>query len=239
MLMLFAVGKARGEGGPPVIGDDPGTPANNHWEINIAYIGLRAPRQSTVETPHVDLNYGLGDHVQLKYEVGYLTGTEKDQNERTGINNSLLGVKWRFLDEEKNGVDMSVYPQVGINTYHSLARAGLVDRGTDVFAPVEIAKTFGKWEPDVEAGYQWSQFGPNQYIGSLILGYKLTEKIELVGEMRTAIDDNFRRTDVIFDGGARVVVTDNVAIIAAAGRSVRTDSESVTLYVYAGCRVTF
>ena len=237
-IFIFC-GHALAEGGPPVIGDDPGTPGANHWEINIAYVGLRSIRQSSVETPHVDLNYGLGEHIQLKYEVGYLTGTELDRREETGINNSLFGVKWRFLDEEKNGVDMSTYPQVYVNTYHSLARAGLVDRGADVYLPIEIAKTFGAWEPDAELGYQWSQFGDNQFLGGFILGYKATEKVELVGEIRAAIDDNFRRTEVILDGGTRIAITDNAALIAAAGRSVRTDSQSVTLCLYAGCRITF
>jgi hypothetical protein len=237
--VLILCSRAMGEGGPPLIGDDPGTPGNNHWEINIAYIGLRTPRQSSVETPHLDLNYGLGDHLQLKYEVGYLTGKEVNEHVESGVNNSLFGVKWRFLDEETNGVDMSTYPQVGVNTTHSLGRAGVIDTGTDVFVPLEIAKTFGKWELDTEEGYQFSEVQHNQFVGGFIVGYKLTEKLELLGEVRASVDDNFRHTDVVLDGGARFALNDNIAIIAAAGRSLRSDDDSTTLYAYAGFRITF
>jgi hypothetical protein len=239
IAILSLCTRAMAEGGPPLIGDDPGTPGNGHWEINIAYIGLRTPRQSTVETPHVDLNYGLGDHLQLKYEVGYLTGKQFDQQVMSGVNNSLFGVKWRFFDEETNGLDMSTYPQVGINTSHSLGRAGVIDSGTNVYLPLEAAKTFGKWELDAEAGYQFSDVEHNQFIGGFILGYKLTEKLELLGEVRATVDDNYRRTDIVLDGGARFAINDNIAIIAAAGRSIRTDAQSTTLYAYAGVRVTF
>jgi len=239
LAILTFCARAMAEGGPPLIGDDPGTPGNGHWEINVAYIGLRTPRQSTVETPHVDLNYGWGDHIQLKYEVGYLTGKEEGQQVTSGVNNSLFGVKWRFLDEETNGVDMSTYPQVGVNTSHSLGRAGVIDMGTDVYVPLELAKTFGKWELDAEEGYQFSDVEHNQFVGGFIVGYKLTEKLELLGEVRTTVDDNFRRTDVVLDGGARFAMNDNVAIIAAMGRSIRSDNESTSLYAYAGFRVTF
>lgn len=238
-LILALCARAMGEGGPPLIGDDPGTPGNGHWEINLACIGLEMPHQYTLETPHIDLNYGLGDHIQLKYEVGYLMGKEEGQVWTSGLNNSLVGVKYRFLDEEKNGVDMSTYPQVYVNTSHYLAKSGVVDRGINVYLPIEIAKTFGKWEPDAEAGFQFNEYASNQFIGGFILGYKLTEKIELLSEVRVTADDNLRHTDVIFDGGARIGLNDNLAIIVAAGRSVRNDDESTSLYVYAGCRVTF
>jgi hypothetical protein len=157
----------------------------------------------------------------------------------TGINNSLFGVKWRYLDEDKNGLDMSFYPQVGINTSHSLGNAGVIDSGTDVYLPIEAAKTLGKWELDAEEGYQFSQAMHNQFIGGFILGYKLTDNLELLGEIRVTLDDNFRHTDIILDGGGRYSINDNLAIIAAVGRSVRSDDESTSLYVYAGCRVTF
>lgn len=239
ILVLALCTRAWGQGGPPLIGDDPGTPGNGHWEINIAYIDLRTPRQNTMEMPQLDLNYGLGDHLQLNYQGSFLLGKEDGQSWMTGIDNSLFGVKWRFLDEDKNGVDMSTFPQVTINTSRSLGRAALVNTGSGVYWPVEIAKTFGKWELDGEAGYQFNGVGSNQYIGGVIVGYKLTEKIELLGESRATVDDAFHRTDVIFDGGAKIALNDNLAFLLAAGRSVRTDDQSISLYAYVGCQVTF
>ena len=57
------------QGGPPLLTDDPGTPGNRNWEINIASTQFFSPGENEVETPLLDINYGLGDRIQLKYEV--------------------------------------------------------------------------------------------------------------------------------------------------------------------------
>src|SRR5580700_3469567 len=132
-----------GQGGPPLIGDDPGTPGNRHWEINVSYQYFQSPGSASMDIPLLDLNYGLGDHIELSYEGGPLIG-ETNGNWQTGYDNSQLGLKWRFLDQDKSGVDMSVYPQWDFNTTHSLAQTGLVESGNGAFLPMEIAKTIGK-----------------------------------------------------------------------------------------------
>ncbi len=72
-LLLFApfafAALARAQGGPPFITDDPGTPGNHHWEINFGWIANHNPGQSYYEIPDVDLNYGWGDRIQLKYRA--------------------------------------------------------------------------------------------------------------------------------------------------------------------------
>src|SRR5476649_1445246 len=94
--------------GPPLVTDDPGTPGANNWEINTAFTAELSPSEHRLELPLLDLNYGLGDRIQLKYELPYvLTNTE----ERNGFDRSDAGVKWRFQDKEPGGVALSTYPQ--------------------------------------------------------------------------------------------------------------------------------
>ena len=57
------------QGGPPFLSDDPDTPGNKHWEINVGFIGERNPFGGSYETPNMDVNYGVGNRIQLKYEV--------------------------------------------------------------------------------------------------------------------------------------------------------------------------
>ncbi|HWE01414.1 MAG TPA: hypothetical protein VG326_03315 [Tepidisphaeraceae bacterium] len=236
--LMFAAAAA-GQAGPPLIGDDPGTPGTNHWEINIAYTVVRTPHQVTMETPHVDLNYGLGDNIQLTYQGGWLIGKEEGGNWSDGINNSLAGVKWRFLDEEKYGLGMSTFPQLGFNTTNSLARTGVVDSGLNFFLPVEIGKTFGRIEVAAEVGYQYVEHGPDQFVAGVVVGYVLTKKIELLLEARNALDLDLRHNNLIFDGGARVGITEHIQLLLAAGRSVESGDDSTLLYVYAGVGFTF
>src|SRR5271154_4529864 len=65
---LFAVA-ADAQGGPPFRTDDPETPGNQHWEINFGWIGDRNPADGDYQVPDFDINYGLGDRIQLKYEL--------------------------------------------------------------------------------------------------------------------------------------------------------------------------
>lgn len=229
-----------GQAGPPVIGDDPGTPGNGHWEINIAYDYLRTRSQTTMDTPQLDLNYGLGDHIELSYLGGWLLGDEQGQHWQDGIDNSQLGLKWRFLDQETSGVDMSIYPQLTFNTSRALTRTGLVDSGVGFFLPFEIAKTIGKWELDFEGGYQYLQHGRDQWAGGPVIGYLLNDRVELLFEGRGVFDKSFVSNDLILDAGMRVtIVPDHVQFLFAAGRGLRDNDDSPHLYLYTGMGFTF
>ena len=82
--------------------DDPGTPGSGMWEINSAYMEQRTTEERVRSFPHVDFNYGLGEHVQLKLETGWLF-VDSLEGVKNGLDNSLLGVKWRFADQERSG----------------------------------------------------------------------------------------------------------------------------------------
>src|SRR5271169_3175806 len=72
-LLLAALARfsplALAQGGPPFRSDDPDTPENRNWEINTVFVGERNPSEGFYETPNLDINYGLGNRIQLKYEV--------------------------------------------------------------------------------------------------------------------------------------------------------------------------
>src|SRR5580704_2214334 len=93
--------------GPPLLTDDPGTPGPNHWEINLAMTAEQDARLWSFETPLLDLNYGVGERIQLKYEAPWVESEPPNARVRSGPGESLVGVKWRFLDQEKVGVDVS------------------------------------------------------------------------------------------------------------------------------------
>src|SRR5690348_15576054 len=89
---------ARGQGGPPMLTDDPGTPGNKRWEINVFGTLEHSHERQMSEAPNLDLNYGLGDHIQLKFEVPFLVLKDYGEQAKSGLGDSLAGVKWRFMD---------------------------------------------------------------------------------------------------------------------------------------------
>jgi hypothetical protein len=112
-LSVFCPAVAHAQGGPPFLTDDPETPGNHHWEINFGWTGDRNPAAGDYEVPDFDINYGLGDRVQLKYEIPIAieethpqpaTGSQPAQSGQVigGLGESLLGIKWRFYEHHPN-----------------------------------------------------------------------------------------------------------------------------------------
>src|SRR5262245_48129453 len=72
VLLFGAEPPALPQGGPPMLTDDPGTPGPGAWEINVAYLEQRTRDEQQLRSfPHIDVNYGLGERIQLKYETGW------------------------------------------------------------------------------------------------------------------------------------------------------------------------
>jgi hypothetical protein len=108
-LAVLLRAAAHAQGGPPFRTDDPETPGNRHWEINFGWIGDRNPAAGAYQVPDFDINYGLGDRIQLKYEIPIAIEETRPQpatptepavqgNVIGGLGESLLGIKWRFYE---------------------------------------------------------------------------------------------------------------------------------------------
>jgi hypothetical protein len=109
MAFVVVVVAARAQGGPPFRTDDPETPGNRHLEINFGWIGDRNPGAGAYQVPDFDVNYGLGDRLQLKYEIPIAIDETRPQLAGAaspagsgqvigGLGESLLGIKWRFYE---------------------------------------------------------------------------------------------------------------------------------------------
>jgi hypothetical protein len=224
--------------GPPLLTDDPDTPGDKNWEINVAFTLDKRPTESTYETPLIDLNYGVGENIQLKYEVPWLVLHEQGDGTKSGLGNSLVGVKWRFLDEDKSGVNMSVYPQIEFNPPTSSARRGLVDEGTNVLLPVEVSKKFGPVLVNGELGYTIRQHDDDEWFYGLICGYQLQENLTFLGEIHGSATNEFKTNEVVFNIGTQWDFTKRYGLLASAGRSFsRATSDEPNLLLYLGLQI--
>ncbi len=108
LFLAVLTTRAVAQAGPPFRTDDPETPGNKHWEINFGWIGDRNPAAGNYQVPDFDINYGLGDRIQLKYELPIAIEETRvspgmngappvpDETVVAGLGESLLGIKWRF-----------------------------------------------------------------------------------------------------------------------------------------------
>lgn len=76
LVHLCSGSPLKAQGGPPFFTNDPGTPGSRNWEINLAYEPFLYDQQSTAHVPDVDINYGLGERIQLTFENAWLREKE-------------------------------------------------------------------------------------------------------------------------------------------------------------------
>lgn len=240
LVLLIFSGLA--QAGPPLQTSDTGTPGDGHWEINTGLSLEKTTSHVGVAVRVVDINYGQGERIQLKVELPWLFSKPEGEETRDGIGNSVLGMKWRFLDEERQGIAMSIYPQVEFNTANSSVDKGLADKGTKYILPFEIERKIGPVNVTGEVGYIFNPENENQWFYGLAFGYKTSDRIEWVGEIFGVTASNFdwATHDLVFNLGFRWKLTKWFNLNASAGRSLHgvTGNEK-TLLFYAGVQFVF
>ena len=239
ILGLTAAHVLHAQGGPPVITDDPETPGNRHWEINVGFTQEKTLGEINFEAPVLDLNYGAGDHTQLNFEIPYaLQNANNDVS--AGLGNSKFGVKWRFIDEDKHGVSVSTYPHIIWNNPSNSVRRGLVDDGWQVFLPIEFSKRLGKFQINGEGGYNIQQHLPNEVWLGVVTGYQASNRVELLGELHTIGTSHFAENESVFNLGSRIRLTKLNTLLFAAGRSLPgSTGGQPKFFMYAGIQFTF
>jgi len=102
----FLLTAASTQAGPPFVTDDPEPPPPGGWEINVPFIVERTAGKTDMDAPLFDLNYGLPD-IQLKLEIPIKVVHEDNNGTTAGLGDLLLGVKWRFFNNEKSQLQLA------------------------------------------------------------------------------------------------------------------------------------
>jgi hypothetical protein len=217
--LLLASAAAHAQGGPPFLTNDPGTPGDGHWEINVAAAQTLTHALDSYQLPQFDINYGVGERVQLTYEVPYVIDTAPGQPRHSGWSNAYPGVKWRFLDQGEDGWQLSTFPQVETGAAVLAQERGIASPGPRFFLPFEAARKFGPVDVDVEAGYYFPKQGLKERIIGLVAGHSFSEGLELDAELYDdrAIGGAPRYT--LLDLGGRYKLSGGIYALFMAGRS--------------------
>jgi hypothetical protein len=221
ILNLSCASISYGQGGPPMLTDDPGTPGAGQWEINTAYLEERTADTRVRSFPHIDINYGWGEHIQLKYETGYLLTDGTGSGLKGDLDDSLLGFKWRFLDQERAGIDASVYPQLELQNAHRSVTRGAPEPDPNLFLPIEIGRAIGPLRLIAEVGYQYSRSQENEWSAGILGALEVSKTLELLAEMRSISETFLSRGDVIANVGFRQELGVRVKLMASAGTGLR------------------
>src|ERR1700730_2396497 len=239
-ICALAARHAWAQGGPPMITDDPGTPGNGKFEINVAVAFNRLPQEISWDVPALDINYGVGDHIQLTLQTAPVILKRSGQGAIGGLGGTEAELKWRFLDEEKAGVDVSMFPRVLFNIVQSSVRRGLAEDGTRVQLPFQVAKKFGKIALDFEWGALASTVGRSQWLYGVVGGVDLTKSTTVMAEHRGTSRISFDRDVLTVNFGIRQKLTDHAILIASLGHEVRTPADQPLAFIgYCGVQLLY
>ena len=208
------------QAGPPFLTNDPGTPGNANWEINIAS-ALSTSRGGTLyQVPQIDLNYGLGDRIQLTYEIPYVIQTSAAQPRHSGWSNAYPGIKWRVLDQGEAGWQLSLFPQMEANASASSQQKGIAAPGPRFLLPLQVSKSFRLVDVDFEAGYYFPRRGVSEHIVGLMAGRSLTDRFELGVEIYNDRAVGAPPNETTLDLGGRYQLSRGFIALFMAGRSI-------------------
>jgi len=237
-LLVFWSVPAFAQGGPPYYTNDPGTPGNHNWEINLAYMPFLYTDSSLSHIPDVDINFGLGSRIQLTFESAWLRDYESPDTTKYGLEQDQLGMKWRFYGSGGSGFSGAVFPQLSINNPDHSVQRGLTPPGASFLLPVEFSKKFDKIHFNWEAGYNFVHLGPSGWIGGIVAGANVTKKLELDAEFYSVGYFRASEHQETIDAGARYKIHSDFTILLMAGGSVAPTTSHQPFFVgYFGVKV--
>jgi hypothetical protein len=226
VVLTLASCLSHAQGGPPYYTNDPGTPGNKNWEINLGYMPFLFNGQSTTHTPDVDINFGVGDRIQLTYEDAWLRVWNQGAPAKYGMGQDQLGVKWRFYDTGEQGMAFSFFPQLSVNNPNHAVQRGITPPGASLILPLEFTTKIGPLDVNAEAGYNLVHLGPDGWLFGLVVGHDFTKKLEVDAELYTTgtFHSSFTQpafVQPVLDVGARYKLHRPFILLLMAGRGLR------------------
>ena len=222
-----------------MITDDPGTPGDAKWENNLAISFEHRPNEWFLGAPAIDLNYGWGDHIQLTLQTSTAVLKRSDRGAIGGIGGTEAAVKWRFVDEEQSGADVSMFPRVLFNVTQSSVRRGLADAGTRVQLPLQVAKKLGRLDVDFEFGPRLNTVGRGEFLYGVVVGVAVSKSSAVMAELHAESRMNFTREVMIANLGWRRKLNEHAIWIASLGHELRSPDSPTAWIGYCGVQLVY
>ena len=213
-------------GSPPMVSDDTGTPGDHKWEINLTANGDFAGKTHRIEAPLLDLNYGIGDAVQLKVEVPYVFLAKQDDNavdpqdvlHAHGVGDATVGVKYRFYDNKDSGLSWALYPQLRFRTPG--ANRTVSGDKTVAILPLILTREFEKASITVNAGIEHAD--ASRLFASAGAGMRLSDQVALLGEIAGNNLNAHDERQILLNLGVRRKLSETRSVSASIGHDLHT-----------------
>jgi hypothetical protein len=231
------------EAGNPLQTNDPETPGQNGWEVNLLQ-SMRFTRAAFGQAlPLLNINYGHQENDQWKISIPVIELDPHPGGRHWGIGDIQLGWKYRFLEEADYGIQASIYPQPLLPTGQE--DLGLGNGRVELFLPLSVGKHFldDKLFVYGEAAHNvvFEDVLRDSWFFGIAAEWQITEKIELVGELADlVVPDATGPDDPFFNLGFNYQFSKHVALQTAFGRSLGNETDGRSYFSsYVGLHITW
>ena len=232
ILVFFCMGlQTYGQGGPPMITDDPGTVDKGHFEINSGITAEHTVSESLFEFPFIDINYGVSGRQHLNFEVPLVSRYIKGIGMQKGIGKVGIGTKFRFVDKDYAGIDISTHPACSFILSNDAVEKEVVDEGTEFFIPIEFQKDFNKNFLGIELGRLINTRSQDLWTYGALYAKEFNSRINIAVEINGNSNTNFNETTLFLNLGTRITMTQSFKILLSAGKSIISPEGTENIYI--------
>jgi hypothetical protein len=223
--------------GPPYDTDDPVPVSFHNWEVYFSSHLSSDFKQWNGTAPHLEVNYGVLPNVQLHFIAPMTYIAVTDGKTQYGYGDTELGAKIRLVKETRWCPEIGIFPLFELPSGN--AGKGLGNGRTQVYLPIWLQKSFGKWITYGGAGY-WINPGKGnrnwQFYGCMIQ-YQLLEKMSLGTELYHSTSSEVNsKGETRFNIGTVIDLNHTSHLLFSAGSSI---NGSTKFQCYIGYQLTF
>lgn len=216
--------------GPPFITDDPYLVDYKHWQIYFFSSLDKAHDNLEMEIPGVEINYGLGSHLELDTTIPIVYNKPyRDGPNGYGSSDWELELKYAFMKENQ------YLPQIAFNPSYIIpvgnAERGLGNGQGWFELPIWIGKTWNKWQTYGGGGYakNAAKGERNFFFGGIVIQQNVTEHLMLGGEIYSqGADANDANSFTIMNIGGSYYFTKEVGLLVSVGHSIKGEEHFVS-----------
>jgi hypothetical protein len=223
--------------GPPYLSDDPEPTDYRHFEIYTFNNGTVTATDTGGETG-IDFNYGGAPNLQLTATVPAAYDAPAGGPLLGGLGNVELAAKYRFLTQDKFGLDVAVFPRLFLPS----AASDVGAHHASFLLPLWMEKDWGPWSAFGGGGCEINRGGDSQDFceTGLVVTRQIVPNLQVGLEIfHQTADTKGGLPTTSIGAGFHYDVNDTFHLLGYLGRGIQNADETDRLNWYAGVLATF
>jgi hypothetical protein len=217
------------QAGPPLITNDPDTPGDGNWEINLAATGTHGDGGWQLAAPDVDINYGLGERLQLSVHLPWNHQRLADGEPwQSGAGPVEFALRWRFVDEDAHGFSMAIQPHWSTSWSNAAQRQGLAPANDEFALPLQVSTHAGKAVVGAELGRNFIAHERDEWQAGVFWSRQCARSLQCLAEVNSVWSAGAAGT--VVNLGFRRSLGAQANLLASLGRSVGGADRGTTIF---------